>query len=177
MIRKLFFLTALLLVGTTYSQVFPNYGDNFENLNLGDIQDQGNAPHTWHHNGGLDAQQFFQVENNSPAQGKVLSISGPSASDAWFYTSAARNIWRNAFDVAWNARTVGNDVIVVEFDFNPGLASVSENNFSVEIMGNNNDPVAGVTIGKNGLGIRANGGKNVCHIFYGSTIAVGTPSD
>ena len=177
MIQKLFLFTSLLFISSVNSQVLAAYGDNFENLNLGDIQDQGTAPHTWHHNGGVDAQQFFQVESISPAQGNAMALTGPSGSDAWLYTSAARNIWRNSFDVAWNARTAGNDMVVVEFDFNPGLASLSQNNFSIEIIGANNDPVAGVTIGKNGLGINGNGGKNVCHIFYGSTILVGTPSN
>ena len=176
MIQKLFFFTGLLFICNVNAQVLSSYGDNFEALSLGDIQDQGIAPHTWHHNGSDDARPFFQVED-SPENGKVMAITGPSGSDAWLYTGASKNIWRNAFGAAWATRTAGNNVVVVEFDFNPRAASSSQNNFSVEIMGNNDSPVAGITIGKNGLGINGNTGENKCHVMYASTIAVGTPSD
>lgn len=176
MIQKLFFFTGLLFISNVNAQVLSSYGDNFEALSLGDIQDQGTAPHTWHHNGGDDARPFFQVED-SPEHGKFMANTGPSGSDAWLYTSASKNIWRNAFGAAWATRTEGNNVVVVEFDFNPGAASISQNNFSVEIMGNNDTPVAGITIGKNGLGINGNTGENKCHVMYASTILVGTPSN
>ena len=176
MIQKLFFFIGLLFISNINAQVLSTYGDNFESLNLGNIQDQGNMPHTWHHNGGDDAKPFFQVED-TPAHGRVMAITGPSGSDAWLYTSASKNIWRNAFGAAWNARTAGNNVVVVEFDFNPGLASASQNNFSIEIMGNNDTPVAGLTIGKNGLGIGGADGENRCHVMYASTFTQGIAGD
>lgn len=175
MIQKLFFFTGLLFISNVNAQVLSTYGDNFEALSLGDIQDQGTAPHTWRHNGGDDARPSFQVENTAE-HGKVMTITGPSGSDGWLYTSAARNIWRNAFGTAWNSRTSGNNVVVVEFDFNPGLASISQNNFSIEIIGNGDKPVAGITIGKNGLG-GGNTGQNVCHIFYANNLPLGSPAD
>lgn len=66
--------------------------------------------------GGLNTD--FQITNEG-GQGLVLQITGASND------SSAHFLWQNGLNSAWSARTVGNDIIEVEYDFYTGAATSS----------------------------------------------------
>jgi hypothetical protein len=82
---------------------------------------------------------FQATTTGNPAQGLV--ITGPNGDNG------SRFMWKNGLPAAWTSRTTGNNIIELEVDINPGLASTSRNTFGAYIFDTTGDKVlAGFTV-------------------------------
>ena len=75
--------------------------------------------------------------NATPAVAQIVSIG--AANNALQMTGpngdqGASYLWRNGFEATWNTRTVGNNIIEVEVDINPGAVTTSQNDIGVYIF-------------------------------------------
>ncbi|MBW8360869.1 MAG: T9SS type A sorting domain-containing protein [Kaistella sp.] len=117
----------LLLSGVlTFAFAFSNgqilQQENFEALNLGTAIGQGAPAYALF--GGAAADYTIITSGTS----KVLQISVPATVDAYRY------MWKDGLDVAWSARTSGNNIFQVEYDYFTGPASTSDNGGGVEVI-------------------------------------------
>uniref|UniRef100_UPI004049D969 T9SS type A sorting domain-containing protein n=2 Tax=Flavobacterium sp. TaxID=239 RepID=UPI004049D969 len=136
-------------VGTDVTGVTPGQGDWFTFVS-----------ETGSDNVNNENFQFIANEN-----GNALQVTASATA------SGTRFMWQNGFPANWETRTVGNDIIEVEFDYFTGGTTTSNNSFGVYIY-SDEDParvLAGVTIAKN-LSITVNGTptifKNVMRGVY-----------
>lgn len=133
------------------------YNETFDNYVLGNVftsvstsPGQGN----WHFVtgalGGGDVLKQFQIENE-PNKGKVLTIAtGPVGSHG------GSQIKKTGFDVLWNQRTPGNNVLKFEFDmFVPNYSSNISNpnwvNGSISLLSNFKILAGGAYTHSNGM--------------------------
>jgi hypothetical protein len=70
----------------------------------------------------------------SQAGNNVLQITGSDAA------TGTRFMWKDGLVDTWAARTIGNDIIEVEFDYNPSVASTSLNGFRVYLYSDEATP-------------------------------------
>lgn len=93
--------------------------------------------------------------------------------------TGTRYMWKNGLLDAWTTRTVGNNIIEVEFDFNPSVASTSSNGFRLYIFSAEATPkvLAGIGIAKNAT-VSGTAYQNVVQGFghWTSTPGTGTYS-
>lgn len=74
------------------------------------------------------ANTNYQVVSTGNSSTNGLTIVGPNGD------KGSRFMWKNGLPTAWTGRTTGNDIIEIEVDINPGLASTSRNTFGVYIF-------------------------------------------
>lgn len=95
--------------------------ENFDALNTATIVGQGGYQKL---NG---ANTDYMVA--TATSGKNLKIIG-AATDG---TGTARYLWKDGLDAVWTARTPGNNIIQIEYDFFTGPVSTSNNGGGVEL--------------------------------------------
>ena len=98
--------------------------ENFDALNVGnvgtDINGTVGGQNGWFTlatPGGQNSD--FQIINEGGSQGLILQITGASNDASAHYT------WQNGLSSAWSARTAGNNIIEVEYDFYSGSTTSS----------------------------------------------------
>lgn len=115
----------------------------------------------------------FQVVVAGGVNGNALQITGSNAA------TGTRFMWKDGLVDEWALRTANNDIIEVEFDFNPSVASTSLNGFRVYIFSDEATPkvLAGIGIATN-LIVSTVSFANVVQGFayYTSTPGTGTYS-
>jgi hypothetical protein len=125
--------TLLLLLGTLGSLSAQTLqSDNFNSLSVGNIgtdltgatAGQGGFL-TYILAAGTNAS--FQVVVEGGAYGNVIQMTGSNTA------SNTRYMWKNGLPTTWAARTSGNDVIQVEYDFFTGPTSTSKNQIRMVI--------------------------------------------
>jgi len=153
--KYLLFIISFLFLNNLNAQVL--YNETFDNYVLGNVftsvstsPGQGN----WHFVtgvlGGGDVLKQFQIENE-PNKGKVLTIAtGPVGSHG------GSQIKKTGFDVLWNQRTPGNNVLKFEFDmFVPNYSSNISNphwvNGSISLLSNLKILAGGAYTHSNGM--------------------------
>ncbi len=73
------------------------------------------------------ANSNFQVVSTGNSSTNGLSLVGPNGD------KGSRFMWKDGLPTAWTGRTVGNNIIEVEVDVNPGTRGTSRNLFGVRI--------------------------------------------
>ena len=93
--------------------------------------------------------------------------------------SGTRFMWQDGLPTAWTSRTSGNNIIEVEFDFNPSVSSSSLNSFRVYLYSDESPSkvLAGIGISKN-LTVGGVPYENVVqgYAYWSSTPGTGTYS-
>lgn len=118
-----------------------NIGTNITGASVGQdnwftFASNGTAPTTSTDAGNAN---FQATVTGNPSNG--LIIAGPNGD------KGSRYMWKDGLPTAWTARTSGNDIIEIEVDINPGLASTSRNTFGVYIFdGTGARVLAGFTV-------------------------------
>ena len=150
--KKLLLLLAFVVVLTANGQTL--YSDNFTSFTVGNIGTdiagtavgQGNHK-TFIGTGGTNAgnSSFAIVANSNPVYGNVLQITGSDAA------TGTRFMWKDGFPALWSARTAGNNIIEVEYDYFTGPASTSRNDFRIVVYSAEATPkiIAGMIFNKN----------------------------
>lgn len=69
----------------------------------------------------------FQIVNEGGAYANVLQIVGSATA------SNSRFLWKDGLATAWSTRTVGNNIIQVEYDFFTGAATTSKNQIRIAL--------------------------------------------
>ncbi|RKS96428.1 T9SS type A sorting domain-containing protein [Chryseobacterium defluvii] len=95
--------------------------ENFDALNTATIVGQAGYQKL---NG---ANTDYMVVTGTP--GKNFKIIGAATAG----TGTARYLWKDGLDAAWAARTAGNNIIQIEYDFFTGPASTSNNGGGIEL--------------------------------------------
>lgn len=109
----------LYFVSLFNSQVLQQ--ENFDALNTATIVGQGGYQKL---NG---ANTDYMVVTGTT--GKNFKIIGAATAG----TGTARYVWKDGLDAAWAARTAGNNIIQIEYDFFTGPASTSNNGGGIEL--------------------------------------------
>jgi hypothetical protein len=79
----------------------------------------------------------FQIYNEGGAYGNALQIAGPTnATDV-------RYVYQDGLAAAWSTRTVGNNIIIVEYDFNTGPATTSAGTTGMRLFNAAGQTIAG----------------------------------
>lgn len=131
MIRKLL-LTSSLFIGI-YANGQTLLSDNFNSLTIGNVGTDltgvtagQNSWYTYNSAGGTNAGNGnYQIVASDATHVKAVQITGSNAA------TGSKYLWKSGLSTAWPTRTSGNDIIEIEFDFNPGAASTSKNSFQV----------------------------------------------
>lgn len=123
MTKKLLYLcTAISTLTLANAQEFVN--DNYNALTIGNVGTDvagtaaGQGGYYTFATSGVNTD--FQIVSDVPAQGNVVQLTGSATA------TNTRFMYKN-ISTAWAARTVGNDVINVEFDLFTGTATTSKN--------------------------------------------------
>lgn len=87
----------------------------------------------------------YQIIDSGAPYANTLQITGGSGA------VGQRTMLKSGFPAVWAARTSGNDILEVEFDFFTGAATASRNSFSVYVVSDETTPkiIAGIDIAKN----------------------------
>ena len=121
--RKILLTSAFALISATFfSQVLQN--ENFNSLNVATIVGQGSP--AYDKLNGTNADYMVVTSGNAS---KGLAITGTATA------SGSKYLWKEGLSAAWTARTAGNNIIQIEFDFFTGPASTSNNGGGVELYG------------------------------------------
>lgn len=82
--------------------------------------------------------------------GNVIKITGFNQNTGSTTLSNTRFL-RKSISTQWNSRSIGNDILEVEYDFYTGDATLSRNSFAVYVYSNETSPriIAGFIISKN----------------------------
>src|SRR5690606_38454798 len=119
---------ALLSIGTQ-AQVL--YNETFDNFTLGDLSSSNWQPGQdgWYISFGSpnSSAANFQIENE-PNKGKVLTIISAPVGD-----QGAQRAFKKGFELIWNQRTQGNNVLKFEYElFVPNYTANSSNRFTMK---------------------------------------------
>lgn len=139
--KKLLFLFILPLIGFSQSINV----ENFNGLTIGNLVGQGSwltfvDPGTGTSTNISEAS--LQVTANGDASSNGFTLTGPNGDGGGVFA------WNDGFPAAWTARTVGNDILEIEFSVNPGgTGSPTQNDFGVYVYNADYSKVlAGLTI-------------------------------
>ncbi|MBS1550062.1 MAG: T9SS type A sorting domain-containing protein [Bacteroidetes bacterium] len=134
--KKILFLSATICTAAfTHAQVLQS--DNFNSYNVATIIGQG-SPAYQKLNG---ANTDYMVVNSGNAS-KGFAITGAATAG----TSTSRYAWKDGLDTAWAGRTVGNNIIQIEFDFFTGPTSTSNNGGGMEMIDEFENYLGGFTM-------------------------------
>lgn len=145
--KKILLTLALSASTFAFSQTLQT--ENFNALTIGNVgtditgatagqgswltfSSNGTAP-TTSTNAGITNYQVIAAGNNTSQGVQITSPNGDKGS---------RFMWKDGLDLAWAARTVGNNVIEVEYDFFTGPVTDSRTQFGMRLYGT--EDVAGV---------------------------------
>lgn len=145
--KKLLLSVALLASSFAFAQTLQS--ENFNGLTIGNIStditgvtagqgsfltasSNGTAP-TTSTNAGVTNYQVVASGNNVSNGLQITSPNGDKGS---------RFMWKDGLDTAWTSRTVGNNVIELEYDFFTGPITDTRSQIGMRIYGN--EDVAGV---------------------------------
>jgi hypothetical protein len=164
--KKTLLLLSLSASFFSFSQVLQS--ENFNALTVGnvgtDITGATAGQGGWSTLNGANTDYQIVAETS----GNSLRISGSNTA------TGTRFMWKNGLPTEWTGRTPGNNIIEVEFDFNPSANSTSRNGFRVYIYASDGKVLAGIGIAKNATV----GGVNFQNVVQGfahwTTIASGT---
>ncbi len=151
--KTILLIGAFALSLTSFSQVLEV--ENFNSLVAGDVgtvfdgsvagqggfftfATNGDAPTTTTNAGNSN----FQIATVRMSTDKNFTLTGPDGD------SGVRAMWKDGLDVSWSNRTVGNDVIELEYTFNTGPATTSKNQIGMRVFADNpsTDPNAPATV-------------------------------
>lgn len=120
-------LASLFVAGIANSQILQQ--ENFETFTIGNVSADfsGATPGQmgWSTTG--SANTDFQIINSGTD--KDLQIIGAAGDGG----AVARYMWKDGLDALWLARTPGNNVIQIEYDFFTGPPSTSKNTVGIEL--------------------------------------------
>ena len=146
-------LTLLIITGVSfgYSQILQQ--DNFNTLTIGNVGTDitGTTPGqgswlTFVGSGSTNSNNSnFQIYSEGGAYGNALEMTGSNTA------SGTRFMWKDGLTSSWASRTVGNNIIEVEFDYFTGGTTSSNNSFRVYIYSDEATPkvLAGIGITRN----------------------------
>ena len=75
------------------------------------------------------ANTNFQIVSSGNSSSQGLLLQGPNGD------KGSRFMWKDGFETAWNARTTGNNIVEVEYDFFTGPATTSTVQSGVRLYG------------------------------------------
>jgi len=138
--KKILLTTALAFAFSMNAQILQS--ENFNSLNLGVISDDltgetvgqndwkvfatNGADPTTTNNTSANSVEIVTTGNNTTQGLKIETTNGDKGS---------RFMWKDGLDVAWAARTSGNNIIQLEFDFFTGSQSSSLTQNGINIYG------------------------------------------
>lgn len=175
--KTLLTLFALFASTLIFSQVLQE--ENFNGLNVGNVGTDltGVTPGqggwlTFVGTGSTNSNNNnFQIVAEGGTFGNALEITGSNTA------SGTRFMWKDGLTTAWAARTTGNNIIEVEFDYFTGGTTTSNNSFRVYIYSDEASPkvLAGIGVDRN-LVVSSVPYTNVLRGFYhwSSTPGIGT---
>lgn len=181
---KKLLLSALILFATSHgvrSQVLQS--DNFDSYNVGNVGTltDGTEPGqggwftainaTGSDNTNNENFQFVAADSND----KDFRFTGSATA------AGTRFMWQDGLVAAWAARTTGNEIIEVEFDYFTGGTTTSNNDFRVYIFSDETPAkvLAGISVAKNLLvsGVNfSNVVRGFLHWSQGTEASTGTYS-
>lgn len=138
--KKTLLSLALIATSFSFSQVLQS--ENFNGLTIGNVgtditgatagqgswltfSSNGTAPTT--STNALNTN--FQIVSNGNTSSNGLLLQGPNGD------KGSRFMWKNGLPTAWAARTSGNNIIEVEYDFYTGSATTSTAQSGVRLYG------------------------------------------
>lgn len=140
LMKKTLLFLFLFLCTTVVAQVLQS--DNFNTLTIGNIGTDlaGTTPGqggwlTFSSNGTAPTtstnavNENFQIVSNGNNSTKGLLIQGPNGD------KGSRFMWKDGLVTAWNARTSGNNIVEVEYDFFTGSTTTSTAQSGMRIFG------------------------------------------
>lgn len=130
-------LLSLMLVSSIYGNAQILQQENFDALNTATAIGQSSPAYELY---GTTSNADYSIVTSGT--GKALQISAPGT----VATAAAgyRYMWKSGLIAAWAARTSGNNVFQVEYDYFTGGATASNNGGGIEVI---NDPAGKVFCG------------------------------
>lgn len=164
--KKTLLYLSLLTCSLGISQVLQS--EDFNSLTLGNIGTDVTGA-TAGQGGWLTANganSDYQVVSRGTGD-NALQITGSNTA------TGTRFMWKNGLDLAWASRTSGNNIIEVEFDFNPSVNTTSTNGFRVYLYSNEATPrvLAGIGIAKSATV----GGLPFQNVVQGFAVWTSTP--
>ena len=142
--KLLLSITLALSVQCINAQVLES--DNFTALTVGNIGTDLTAATAgqggWYIFNG--AATDYQVVSRPAPYGNVLQLTGESTA-----ATTTRYINKTALATTWGTRTVGNDILEVEFDLNTGAISASRNTFQCRLYSDLGLTLVGIYLDKN----------------------------
>lgn len=115
-------LLTLIVLSSVYAQAQILQEENFDALNLGSAIGQATPVYALY--GGASADYSIVTSGT----GKALQISAPALATDYRY------MWKNGLAAAWTARTTGNNIFQVQYDYFTGPASTSTNGGGIEVI-------------------------------------------
>jgi hypothetical protein len=138
--KKTLLYLFLCLCTSAFSQLLQS--DNFNNLTVGnvgtDITGVTAGQDGWltFSTNGADpttstnaSNANFQISANGNTSSKGLLFQGPNGD------KGSRFMWKSGLTTAWNARTSGNNILEVEYDFYTGSATTSTAQSGIRLFG------------------------------------------
>ena len=176
--KKILLLLSFILCGSVYSQILET--ENYEALTVGNVSTNitgaspGQGGNYLYATGG--AVTDAQIVNEGGTQGQVLQVIGSAANLVKF-------VYKTGLGASWTARTSGNNVIDVEYDFFTGATTTSKNSFQLRIYDvTQTKTLAGITFAADtkiisGLAYYNNVGTVGNYSFTLGTVAVVLPTN
>jgi hypothetical protein len=136
--KLLYFCIVLGTFNLVNGQVLLN--DNYNTLTIGNVGTDvagtaaGQGGYYTFATGGANTN--FQIVADTPAQGNVVQLTGSA-------TATGSKFMYKDISAAWGTRTIGNNVINVEFDLFTGPATTSKNSARVYIYNDDGSTVLG----------------------------------
>ncbi|OCK50249.1 hypothetical protein BA768_06375 [Chryseobacterium sp. CBo1] len=115
-------LLSLTLTSSLFATAQVLQQENFDALNIASAIGQSSPVYA--SLGGANSDYAIVTSGT----GKALQISAPATAEGYRY------MWKNGLPAAWTARTSGNNVFQVEFDYFTGPTSTSDNCGGVEVI-------------------------------------------
>lgn len=150
-------LLSLMLVSSIYGNAQILQQENFDALNIATAIGQSSPVFALY--GGANADYSIVISGT----GKALQISVPATANTYRY------MWKNGLIAAWAARTSGNNIFQVQYDYYTGAASTSTNSGGIEVI---DDPAGEVF-----CGISVNQATKAVVGLYTTTAGTGTYTD
>ena len=138
--KKTLLLLSLSLSSIGFAQVLET--ENFNGLTIGNVGTDitgttaGQASwYTFSSNGAVPTTSNnatnanFQIVANGNASSNGLLFQGPNGD------KGSRFMWKDGFPTAWAARTAGNNIVEVEYDFYTGSATTSTAQSGIRLFG------------------------------------------
>ena len=126
--KKILLSLCVLTINTFFAQTLET--ENYEALTVGNLSTNitgaspGQGGNYLYASGG--AVTDAQIVNEGGTQGKVLQVIGSAANLTKF-------VYKMGLGASWNARTSGNNIVDIEYDFFTGPATTSKNTFEIRI--------------------------------------------